>query len=147
MDMVLVTICRICVADVRMVGVTMAVAIDDSFTVDIDFAFDFVVIWADEWFAAGQWPVVGRIAIGFLIVDFGVDRRSVTSLTRPLRRTGDVRLKDAYAVDFEVIAVATALFVVLAAMVGIPGDSTVCNLTDFLLMFELCVTDWEAFAV
>lgn len=127
---------------------TMAVAAHDSFTVDVNFEFDFVTT-AGECFAA---PVAGRIAIGFLIVDFGVDNRSVTSLTRPLKRTGDVRLKDAYAVDFAAIAVTTALLllvtlVVMALLQVVPVHSTVFNLMDFLLMFELAVTVCDAFAL
>lgn len=131
------------------VGVTMAVAVDNSSTVDVSFAFDFVVM-ADEWLAVVA-PGVGRIEIGFLIAIFGVDKRSVTSLTRPLRRTGDVRLKDAYAVDFGATVVMTELLaeaVVAAAavvqVVVVPTDSTVFNLIDFLLVFEMDVTDCDA---
>lgn len=129
------------------VGVTMAVAVDNSFTIDVNFAFDFVVMVA-EWLAVVA-PGVGRIEIGFLIAIFGVDKRSVTSLTRPLRRTGDVRLKDAYAVDFVAIVVVTELLAGAAVVqvVVVPMDATVFNLIDFLLVFEMDVTDCDAFAL
>lgn len=129
------------------VGVTMAVAVDNSFTIDVNFAFDFVVMVA-EWLAVVA-PGVGRIEIGFLIAIFGVDKRSVTSLTRPLRRTGDVRLKDAYAVDFVAIVVVTELSAGAAVVqvVVVPMDATVFNLIDFLLVFEMDVTDCDAFAL